>query len=308
MTKHFEMLHEAGERNIASLWASWAAIYQRYGYGIVGTRVSYTIEPQHVRFAEDRPSPGKLRETGIGQIETLKDIYRKFVEFRTGYLHRSQPMWQASIFSPPPPAGAIIGVMYEEKGEPLGYMIYATIPVPGDPVPNHRVQLRDMIWLNSRAYRALWENLSILDLLKEIIWQRAPADDPLFHLLLEPRRLHATVNDGLLARIVTVEKGLAERGYDVAGELVFELKDDLCPWNAGRWKLETSARGSKVSRSKLPAQVTMPVSTLALLAFGQVSASEAERMGRLDADTPEALPLWGNVMRTRYKAACPDMF
>jgi len=31
---HFKLLHEEGERPIAILWASWATIYQRYGYAI----------------------------------------------------------------------------------------------------------------------------------------------------------------------------------------------------------------------------------------------------------------------------------
>ncbi len=308
MTRHFENLHEAGERNIAALWAAWAAIYQRYGYGIVSTRVMYAIEPQHIQFAEQKSSRGKLREISQTEIELLKDLYRRFVEFRTGYLHRSQPMWQASIFSPPPPAGSLNGALYEENGMALGYMVYATIPVPGDQIPNHRIQLRDLVWLDIGAYRALWEHMYNMDLLKELVWQRVPPDDPLPHLLLEPRRLHASFSDGILTRIVTVEKGLAERGYDAEGELIFELKDDLCPWNTGRWKLEASPKGSKVSRSRQSPQVAMPVSTLAMLAFGQISATEASRMGRLDVDKPDALPLWDNVMRTQYKACCPDMF
>jgi len=52
----------------------------------------------------------------------------------------------------------------------------------------------------------------------------------------------------------------------------------------------------------------IPASTLALLVFGQVSASEAARMARLDVNTPEALYLWDKTMRTRYRPACADNF
>ena len=52
----------------------------------------------------------------------------------------------------------------------------------------------------------------------------------------------------------------------------------------------------------------MPVGTLAMLVFGQISATEAARIQRLDVNRPEALPLWDNVMRTKYRAAYADIF
>jgi len=50
-TRHFELLHEQGERSIAILYASMAAIYQRYGYAVVSTRNSYRVEPRFLQFA-----------------------------------------------------------------------------------------------------------------------------------------------------------------------------------------------------------------------------------------------------------------
>jgi hypothetical protein len=52
----------------------------------------------------------------------------------------------------------------------------------------------------------------------------------------------------------------------------------------------------------------MPVTTLALLLFGQISATEAWRMGRLDAHDREALPAWDATLRTRYRPFCGDAF
>jgi len=112
----------------------------------------------------------------------------------------------------------------------------------------------------------------------------------------------------LLARLVDMAKALTQRTYQTDAELTFELADDMCPWNRGRWKLETSEKGSRVTATRHTPQVKMPVSTLALLLFGQISATEAARMGRLDALKREALPEWDNVMRTLYRPACPDMF
>ena len=308
MTKHFQLLHEQGERTMAILWASWAAIYQRYGYAITSTRYSYFVEPRYVQFALPRSIPGGLREAGADEFQILVDLYRQFRQDRTGYLHRGKSMWDHGVLAPAAPGGAVMQTVYEEDGVPRGFMVTATTPVPGDIIPGHRITVRDLVWMNNNAYRALWENLANMDLVQEILWPRAPADDPLPHLILEPRRLKATAADCLLARLVDAGKALTQRMYQSEGELTYELTDDICPWNRGKWKLEASKEGSKVSTTRQTPQVKMPVSTLALLAFGQISATEAARMGRLDALKPEALPMWDNVMHTLYKPACPDMF
>jgi len=147
-----------------------------------------------------------------------------------------------------------------------------------------------------------------MDLVSNIIWARVPSDDPLPHLLLEPRMLHVTSRDWLLARIVDVEHALPQRRYNVEGAFTFEVLDDLCPWNRGRWKLETSAVGACVNHASGAPQVAIPVSTLALLAFGQISASQAARMGRLDVFEHSALSSWDEAMKTSYRPFCPDDF
>ena len=63
-----------------------------------------------------------------------------------------------------------------------------------------------------------------------------------------------------------------------------------------------------MARTDDSAQVSMPVSTLSTLVFGQLSASEAARMGRLDVLDQQALPQWDAVMRTMYRPACADIF
>jgi predicted acetyltransferase len=121
--------------------------------------------------------------------------------------------------------------------------------------------------------------------------------------------LNMRSSDGLLGRIVDVEQALAQRCYDEGGVLTFEIAgDDLCPWNNGRWKLEASTDKSYVNRTDEEPQLVMPISTLALLLFGQISATEAARMARLDVDSEGSLSLWDRVMRTKYRPACADMF
>lgn len=306
--RHFELMHEQGDRAIAILYASWAAIYQRYGYAVVSTRNSYNVAPRYLQFSLARPVPGSFREVGDDEFPLLVDLYRKFRADRTGYLHRGRPMWEAGVLASPPAGAQLSKVVYEEAGEALGYVVYMIQPQQ-PPAEGGRLMIRDLIWLTTSAYRAIWEYFANMDAVGNIVWGGVPSDDPLPHLLLEPRMLRLTSGDGLMGRIVDVEKAFPQRRYDEEGTLTFEIvNDDLCPWNNGRWKAEASVVESSISRTREEPQLVMPVSTLAMLMFGQISAREAARMARLDVHDESAISSWDRVMHTKYRPACADTF
>ncbi len=307
MQAYFQRLHEEGERPVAILYASLAAIYQRYGYAVVSTQYSYQVDPRYIQFARPQPVPGRLRELGEDEFPVLVDLYRQFRRDRTGYLHRGRAMWDAGVLAKPPANGFLHRVLYEEEGQPLAYVVYTVQPGIGR-LPSHQLSVRDLVWLTPVAYQAVWEYLARFDLVATITWPRVPEDDPLPHLVLEPKQLGRASVDGLLGRVVDVARALPARPYDHEGVLTFEVVDELCPWNAGRWRLEAAAGEGRVERTDEGPQLVMPVSTLAMLVFGQVSASQAARMGRLGVNQPDALPRWDDVMRTRYRPACADMF
>ena len=310
MIDRFQLLYEQGERSIAILFASRAAIYQRYGYAVVSTYNAYNFDPRYLQFSVSQDVTGTFRELADDEFPLLVDLYRRFRADRTGYVHRPRAMWDAGMLGPPPAGGQLRKVIYQEEGVPLGYLIYVMESPPGGdgPGPNQRLTIRDLVWLTPAAYRAVWHYISKMDLVNSVIWGRVPGDDPLPHLLLEPRALRKTSGDGLLGRIIDVDKALPQRCYDEEGTLTFEVSDDLCPWNRGRWKLEVSTDQSSISRTGEEPQLTMPVSTLVMLVFGQISATEAARMGRLVVNEADALPVWDRVMRTRYPPSCADGF
>ncbi len=308
VTNHFERLHEHSEQSIAILWASRAAIYQRYAYAVVATCHAYNVDPRYLEFTLVQSVPGAFREVGDDEFRLVEELYQSFRAERMGYLRRIPYMWESNILTPPPKEGVLSKVIYEEEGKPLGYLVYT---IEGVNWPAHRglnLIIRDLAWLETSAYRAMWSYLSHLDLVGNILWQNAPPDDPLPHLLLEPNMLNVTSSDGIMARIVDVERALTLRRYSVAGTLTFEILDELCPWNRGRWQLEASSAEASIQRTNASPQLRMPVSTLAMIIFNQISATEAARMGRLDALEPSALPLWDAVMRTSYRPFCADRF
>jgi predicted acetyltransferase len=310
MNTDFRYLHDQEGPAIAILYASMAAIYQRFGYGIVSTHYSYRVEPHYLQFAHPALVRGRLVEVTRSDTGLLNDLLKRYREPRTGDLHRSRAVWEMGALAPVPSGHTLSMLVYEEDGEPRGYIIYTSGPSEQyeGPGPRQSVNVRDLVWLTPSAYRAIWEHLSRFDLVREVTWGVAPSDDPLPHLLLEPRMLRATARDGILGRIVDIERALPSRPYSAEGTLTFEVQDELCPWNAGRWKLETSGPETLVRRTAEEPHVTMPVHTLPMLAFGQISATEAARMGRLEAHDPAALSAWDAVMKTAYRPFCADHF
>jgi predicted acetyltransferase len=311
--QHFRQLYETQQQPIAALYASLAAIYQRYGYGIISTHHRYAIEPRYIQFSHAQAVPGSLRETTkAAEFPLLVDLYRRFREDRTGYVHRGAAMWAAGVLSEPHGIDTTSIIVYEEAGQPLGYAIATTGPGPdgseGGPEPRQRLEINDLIWLTPAAYRAMWEHLGRFDLVGRIVWGQVPADDPLPHLLLEPRMLRDTSSDGVLARIVDLERALTARRYPLAASLRFDLLDDLCPWNTGLWELEASPEGSAVRRlpAGSPVDLILTPSTLAMLLFNQISAAEAARMGRTEVQDAAALPRWDAALHTRYRPFSAD--
>jgi predicted acetyltransferase len=306
---HLRRLHEQRAEPVAALYASLAAIYQRFGYGIVSSQSAYRVEPRYVDFVRPLPVSGRLRESSAAELPLLERLYGRFMEPRTGYLERDEVRWRGTLFPPSEPGATLNIVVYEEAGGALGYAVYEIARTHEQrPGPYQRVTVRDFVWLSPSAYQALWESFARFDLASEISCFRLPTDDPLPHLIHEPRMLQALCRDGLVARIVDVERALPLRRYDSDGSLAFRVLDDLCPWNKGVWELQAEGGESRVRRSERAAQITLPVSTLAMLFFGQISATQAAVMGRLDAGERDKLPAWDAVMATAFRPFCADFF
>ena len=84
---------------------------------------------------------------------------------------------------------------------------------------------------------------------------RRPVDDPLLYQLADPRRTRPKLNDNLWVRIVDLPRALAGRRYSCPVDVVLEVRDEILPANAGRWRLSTTtaAPGGGLAASCVPA-------------------------------------------------------
>ncbi|MFC1837960.1 enhanced intracellular survival protein Eis [Thermodesulfobacteriota bacterium] len=309
--RHFELLHEEKERAISILFASQAAIYQRYGYEVVSTQNSYSIDPRHIQFKSLKhlKSAGKLKQLHGDEVEILDKIYRQFTAPRTGYLIRNKFKWETGVLSPPINSVTVFDkIVYEEDGVPLGYVVYTVDPRHGDSGLPHRISIRDMAWLSISAYYGIWNYFTRMHLAHHINWTPVPVDDPIPHLLLEPGRLNIKSRNGFLARIVDIERAVPCRGYSEDGELIFQIvKDEMCPWNNGTWHMKISNGKGSINKTDKDPEVSMTINSFAMMLFGQITATKAMRMGRLDVMKEDSLTRYDRLLRTEYMPICADI-
>lgn len=295
-------------QSVAALWASQAAIYQRYGYALASAQLAYRIDPLDVAFADGNGGAATVaRVSGEAGFETIKRVYIEFVANRIGYLHRARPMWLNNALSAA--QGPVHIAVASRDGHSVGYVTYHLRDGgSGHFTRNQEIVVRDLAWCDADAYRSLWSWLKRHDLVGRILWPGVPIDDPAGELFVEPRLLHAEMRDGIWLRVVDVAAALATRGYHGRGALTLEVAaDDLAPWNTGRFVLDTDAGEAKVGTTTAAADVQLTVKALASLYSGHRSARQLKSWGLLDADD-DAVARTDALFATRHAPHCPDNF
>ncbi len=309
-TRSFADMRERGQA-VAALWASQAAIYQRYGYALSSSMVTYRIDTVDVAFANGDGGSARVERVGVEDgFEVLKKLYIDFVAQRTCYLHRAKPMWMNSVLSSTPLTGPThVAVAYAADGAATGYVVYhVRNEKVAHPTRAQELVVKDLVWLNADAYRSLWSWLARHDLVGRVTWIRGPADDPAPELFVEPRLLNAQPRDGFWLRVIDASVALAQRGYQTSDAITLDVaKDELAPWNGGRIRLECSPDGAAVAPSRGKVDITLSVKALASLYSGYRTARQLAQWGMLDGDDA-AVERATRIFATRYAPHCPDHF
>ena len=310
MTQAFADMRER-EQPLAILWASMGAIYQRFGYGIASDGVSYHFDPRMAAFQEPMEVQGQVEVlTPEEGYPIAKMLYIEAATPRNLHIHRASALWQVGTFRGPKEKGPVrVAVYRNADGQARGYMVYQVSGQRFDtPGPDQVMDVRDFVYLDLEAYRALWEYIRKHDLVRRVDMTAAP-DDPATDLLLEPRALATTVKDAIWMRVIDAEKALAARPYGDRGELTIEIAaDDMCAWNRGRWLLETDGPSAAVRRVDREPDVVVSLNALASLLAGSRSATHLSRVGRMMGRDQEALKRADRLFRTEYAPFCPNGF
>lgn len=277
-------VYERGEP-LAGLFASESAIYGRFGYGVGSLREEWGIERAYSGYARRQDYPGSfafLDPADIGRL--LPDVFRRSTVGRPGVFQKAPHLWEREAAAPEHRQGGRGGIFYvgyNVNDQMEGYARYRT--------NEGTVTIQELMAVSQDAVAALWRFCFDTDLVNRAEAERRPVDDPLPWMLADPRRLHRSTRDGLWLRLVDVPLALVLRQYSDEGCLVFEVKDDVCPWNAARFKLEVSTEESECSTTNAAPDIAISVAALASTYLGTVTFTTLARAGLVDENKTGAL-------------------
>ncbi|MFD4503985.1 GNAT family N-acetyltransferase [Streptomyces sp. NPDC058457] len=293
MRRQLDDIREWGEP-LAALTASEPAIYGRFGYGAATFQLGAEIDTSRV--ALDVPAgTGDVRLRYAAPADVLdacEAVYAELVPLRPGMLAR-QPGWERVALLDPESerdgASALQCVVAERDGKVTGYARFRTKLGWSPSGHDGTVSLEDLAALDPASDAALWRFLFGIDLMSKLTVRGRPVDDAWQYQVSDIRRCLTRVRDMGYVRLVDVGAALAARTYQTPVDVVLEVADAFCPWNAGRWRLTGDTKGASCERTTDAAELTLSVRELAAAYLGGVSLVSLARAGRVREVRPGAL-------------------
>jgi predicted acetyltransferase len=302
MRRELDDLRERGDP-VAILCASEGSIYGRFGYGIA-TRAAQLVARRPAARLAPAPAAGEpLRAGAAGEhVTAMGAVYDRVRPQRPGMLDRRGPWWSDRLYDPE---------SLRDGAQPLqaaivddGYALYAVRPHFGEEGPAGEVRVRELVAATPAAHARLWAFLLDQDLTSTIRWDLAPVDEPLWLTLTDPRSLRIALTDGLWARLVDVAAALGARRYASDPDVVIEISDNFCEWNAGRYRLS----GGGCERTERAADLALDVADLAAAYLGGTTVLSLAAAGRIRELTPGAVARASAAFRGELEPWCPETF
>jgi predicted acetyltransferase len=167
-----------------------------------------------------------------------------------------------------------------------------------------RLSVREAFGATPKATAAIWRFLLDVDWMGTVEAWFLPPDHPLFLLLANPRRARYGIGDALWMRLVDVGAALASRAYGDGGSLVLEVRDAVCEWNDGRWRLE----GGECARTEEEPDLALDVGALGSAYLGAVSFGQLSEALRVEELREGAIERADALFAWRPLPWCPEIF
>jgi predicted acetyltransferase len=277
---------------LALLHASEGGIYRRFGFGQATFLGDLRMETDRAAFLPGYQPQGRVRLFEHDDaLPRMRPIYDAVAAARPGMIALDDP-WFSWRFSEEPHHDKDLPSYYAihetEAGEPDAYVVYEVKhDWPGE-VPRLELTVHETMALTPQATADIWRFVFDIDLVHLVIAGMRPADDPLLWLLVEPRRMRFTLTDGMYARLVDVPAALEARGYASEGRIVFEVRDDFCAQNDGRFALAASRGSATCERTDESPDLACAVSALGATYLGGTTFSQLVAAGQIEERTQGA--------------------
>lgn len=283
MTAQLEHLRSGGAL-AATLRATEATIYQRFGYGVASSYATLTVDRARARLR-----PGAVPEKNLrlvaptAALQLLPAVHDRLARTRPGAIARPSWWWTAQVARKLDKDEPLWVLCTEDgAGQVDGWVVY-TATHTDTPSGEHRAQVSvvDLVGATPEVELALWQAALAIDLAETVVAEGRPLDEVLPLALIDPRaaRLSA-VEDETWLRLLDVPAALAARTYGTAEPVVVEVDDPLMTGNSGRYRVGPDGG----ARTDAAPDVHVGVSALASVYLGGTRFTALAAAGRVRGD------------------------
>lgn len=286
------ILDQAAERGepLAALFASEGAIYGRFGYGLASLFGEFQAESARMDFVRGYQPRGRVELLSKDEAMPLIDrVYGPAL--RPGGVERN-PALRDHVFAAvgeDKDRAWMYAVHLDESEDADAYAVYWMKHDWPRSVPAGTITVKECVASTPAGYADIWRFLFDVDLVATVeAWNR-PSDEPLLHLLREPRRLRFSVADGLWLRLVDVIAALEARRYAVDGRVVFGIDDPFRPDSSGNYELSVEGGVGRCSRTDAAADLAGTINVFGATYLGGASFRQLWWSGLIDERSSGAL-------------------
>ena len=305
MRRQLADVRDEGREAVAALWASEPVIYGRFGYGLATLAARLEVNTRQARLRRTSDAQVELLAPGDA-LDAMRPPHEAVRTAVPGMLGREGPWWEDRLRDPE---------VARDGAQPLraavtedAYALFAVKPRFSYEGPAGEVLVREVMAATDEGLAAIWGFLIGLDLTIRLTWDLAAADDPLPHMLADAHDVRVRITDGLWVRVVDVPRALAERSYAQPFEVVLEVADEVCPWNAGRWALRWDGSTAMCARTAIPADLELGAAELGAAYLGGLTLEQLARAGRVRELRSEALAAASRGFQGARAPWCPEIF
>ncbi len=273
---------------VATLRASEATIYERYGYGVASSSQSVEVQTARAVLRPDIIGGDPVRLVDTGQAwDLLPRIYAENRSTRPGTIDRPSVWWEGLRLRAESAAGASYVAVSGDAGSESGFARYRPINTETWFVSDQRtIVVEDFFAPTSAAYVGLLRFLLGLDLIDRVMFWMLPVDDPLPWLLIDRRAARVTaVHDETWLRVIDAHQALAARRYQGDGAVTVAVNDPGLPRNSATFAIT----GDGAAQTEERPDLHVGIAGLASVLLGGATWHSLAAGGLVRADDPDTL-------------------
>jgi len=275
LSREHDAARERGEV-VGMLYASEAAIYGRFGYGMAVQSCQWTLSTKQTAFLAEPASGILYAEIDQATADIMRGLFDRHRRQVPGEIRRRDFTFAMDIGLLPlsweePWKGWIL-LHRDATGEPDGYVRYRAEDKWEHRQPANIVKVQDLVALNDVAYDALWRFLADMDLVATVRAERRSPVERLPWLLANRRAAEISdLGDSLWVSLLDIPAALAARQYLREADVVIEVVDGEPSEGRTRVRLETGPGGVSCSTTRRRADLTVHADALGAAYLGGTS-------------------------------------